>query len=183
MDQSKSSDKAITQTAPPKRSFGVEFFVGLFTMVGVAAAGYLAIGLGDVELFGSDRYEVRAEFDDISGLKAGATVEIAGVQVGNVSGISLKDPMAIITLKLNRDIQIRVDDIASIRTKGIIGDRCIKISRGASTNFVPEGGVIKETESAVDIEDIIGKIVHSVTGESDKPKEKVADTSKETVQD
>lgn len=170
MDQSKSSDKAVSQISLPRRTFTLEFLVGIFTMAGVAAAGYLAVGLGDMELWGSDRYEVLAEFDDISGLKIGASVEIAGVQVGSVSDITLRDPMAVLTLRLDRGIRIRDDDIASIRTKGIIGDRYIKISRGASDMFVDEGGVIKETESAVDIEDIIGKIVHSITGEKDEEK-------------
>jgi phospholipid/cholesterol/gamma-HCH transport system substrate-binding protein len=171
MDQLKSNEQVESPVELPRRSFNLEFFVGLFTMAAVAAAGYLAVGLGEVELFGSNKYEIKAEFDDISGLKNGASVEIAGVQVGLVSDLKLKDPMALVTLRLDPAVRIRDDDIASIRTKGIIGDRYIKISRGASSNFIKEGGVIKETESAVDIEDIIGKLVHSMTGEKeDKQK-------------
>ena len=73
--------------------------------------------------------------------------------------------------------EIRDDDIAMVRTKGIIGDRYIKISRGASERFIPEGGTITETESAVDIEDVIGKIVHAVSGEKSEDKEGSAKTS------
>lgn len=152
----------------PKRSFSLEFIVGIFTMAALAAAGYLAVGLGGVKLFGSNAYVVNAEFDNVSGLKAGATVEVAGVPVGEVSQIVLKDPRAIVVMNLNKGFQIRDDDVAMIRTKGIIGDRYVKISRGASDTFIKENGTMTETESVVDIEDIIGKIVHSLTGDKEE---------------
>jgi len=170
MDQSKSSSSEIAQAGVqlPKRGITIEFMVGLFTMASVAAAGYLAVGLGDLEFGGADKYIVYAEFDNISGLKKGASVEIGGVQIGEVTDLKLKDPVARITLRLDRGVQLRDDDIASIRTKGIIGDRYVKISRGASDNFIPEGGTLVQTESVVDIEDIIGKVVHSLGGDKDE---------------
>jgi phospholipid/cholesterol/gamma-HCH transport system substrate-binding protein len=169
MDQSKFNNSPGTPPlAVPKRSFSLEFFVGLFTAAGVAAAAYLAVGLADLELSSKDTYLIYAEFDNISGLKYGASVEIAGVPIGVVSDISLKDPDARVTLKLNRSIKLKDDDIASIRTKGIIGDRYVKISRGASTDYIPEGGTMTETESVIDIEDVIGKVVHSLGGDKDE---------------
>lgn len=172
MDQLKSNDKPTVkpgeQITLPKRTFSLEFFVGLFTMLGVAACGYLAVGLGDLRLSRSNEYVVYAEFDNISGLKSGASVEIAGVPIGEVSAIDLKDPMARISLRISKTIQLRDDDIASIRTKGIIGDRYVKISRGASSDFINEGGTMTETESVVDIEDVIGKIVHSLSSDKDE---------------
>ena len=74
------------------------------------------------------------------------------------------------TLRINNGIAIHDDDIASIRTKGIIGDRYVKISRGGSDQVISAGGVITETESVVDMEDVIGKIVHSLG--ADKSEEK-----------
>lgn len=139
-------------------------------MAGVAAGGYLAVGLGDIDLDSSNKYQIYAEFDNISGLKNGASVEIAGVQIGEVVDLTLKDPAALVTLNLDRRVKIKDDDIASIRTKGIIGDRYVKISRGASDSYIAEGGTLTETESVVDIEDIIGKIVHNLTGEKDEEK-------------
>ena len=169
MDQSKfNNPHGGSQLAVPKRSFSLEFFVGLFTAAGVAAAAYLAVGLAGLELSSKDTYLLYAEFDNISGLKYGASVEIAGVPIGVVSDISLKDPVARVTLKLNRSIKLKDDDIASIRTKGIIGDRYVKISRGASTDYIPEGGTMTETESVIDIEDVIGKVVHSLGGDKDE---------------
>jgi phospholipid/cholesterol/gamma-HCH transport system substrate-binding protein len=168
MDQSKfNNPQGGAQLAVPKRSFSLEFFVGLFTAAGVAAAAYLAVGLAGLELSSKDTYLVYAEFDNISGLKYGASVEIAGVPIGVVSDISLKDPVARVTLKLNRSIKLKDDDIASIRTKGIIGDRYVKVSRGASTDYIAEGGTMTETESVIDIEDVIGKVVHSLSGDKD----------------
>lgn len=165
MDQSKFNNQGNVPHIPvPKRTISLEFFVGLFAAAGVAAAAYLAVGLAGLELNDSENYTIYAEFDNISGLKYGASVEIAGVPIGVVSDISLNDPVARVSLKLNRSIRIKDDDIASIRTKGIIGDRYVKISRGASDTYVPEGGTLFETESVVDIEDVIGKVVHSLTG-------------------
>ncbi len=179
MDQSKSNNQSTSTNQIEEkiqvRTLTVEFFVGLFTIAGVVAAGYLSIGLGDLKIFTSNQYEVIAEFDNISGLKFGASVEIAGVPVGEVSNINLKDPKALVTLKLARNIKIKDDDIVSIRTKGIIGDRYVKISRGASDMYIGEGGTITETESVVDMEDIIGKIVHNLGNDSDKEE----DNSKE----
>jgi phospholipid/cholesterol/gamma-HCH transport system substrate-binding protein len=184
MDQSKSSDKqseSKIEIPIPKRNFSLEFFVGLFTMVGCAAIGYLAIGLGGIDFGSSNYYIIHAEFDNVSGLKQGASVELAGVQVGSVSELRLKDPMADVVLKLDKGFRIRDDDIASIRTKGIIGDRYVKISRGGSDKYLSDGARMTETESVVDIEDIIGKIVHSLSGDKedkDKDKEKEAPDAK-----
>lgn len=171
MDQSKfSKPDASTQLTVPRRTISLELFVGIFAAAGVAAAAYLAVGLAGLELGEGNNYTIYAEFDNISGLKYGASVEIAGVPIGVVSDIVLKDPAAKVALKLTRAVKIKDDDIASIRTKGIIGDRYVKISRGASDVYIPEGGTMVETESVIDIEDVIGKVVHSLTGEKDEDK-------------
>jgi phospholipid/cholesterol/gamma-HCH transport system substrate-binding protein len=167
MDQSKSnkadtSAQAVPQIALPARSLTLEFWVGVFFLLATACAGYLAVGLGDLRIFESNRYAVVAEFDNVSGLKHGASVEIAGVPIGEVSRIELRDPTALVHLSINNSVQLRDDDIASIRTKGIIGDRYIKVSRGASDTLIQAGGKLTETESVVDFEDIVGKIVHNL---------------------
>ncbi len=163
MDQSKSIKQK--ENKIPRRSFTTEFWVGLFMLISLMGAGYLSLGLGGMEFGGDNYYKIYAEFDNISGLNKGASVEIAGVPIGNVENVSLDDSIAIVELKINKDIKIRTDDIAAIRTKGIIGDRFVKISRGASPDFVKAGDTILETESVVDFEDLIGKIIHSVTGD------------------
>lgn len=170
MDQSKfnSPQGGAPQLAVPKRSFSLEFFVGLFAMAGVGAAAYLAVGLAGLELNSSNNYVVYAEFDNISGLKYGASVELAGVPVGVVSDIVLKSTKAKVSLKLARPFTLKDDDVLSIRTKGIIGDRYVKISPGASDKEIKEGETTTETESVIDIEDVIGKVVHSLSGDKDE---------------
>lgn len=169
MDQSKSIKQKDNRI--PRRTFTTEVWVGFFMLISLLGAGYLSLGLGGMELGSSNHYKIYAEFDNISGLKKGASVEIAGVPIGSVENISLDDSIAIVELKINNDIKIKTDDIATIRTKGIIGDRFVKISRGASDEFVKAGDTLFQTESVVDFEDLIGKIIHSVTSD-DKEDEK-----------
>ena len=159
-------EKVETEIPLPKRGFSLEFLIGLFAIAGVAAAAYLSVGLGGLEMNAGNKYTLFAEFDNIAGLKYGASVEIAGVPVGEVSEIILNDSVAKVALKIDRSVKLHDDDIISIRTKGIIGDRYVKISRGSSEKYLEEGMVIKDnTESVVDFEDVIGKIVHRLGGD------------------
>ena len=136
MDQSKSNEQI------PSRRFNLELWVGLFSIVSLAAMAYLCINLGGMRLWSNDNYTVYAEFDNVSGLKFGASVEIAGVPIGEVSEITLKDPYALVKMSINKNVRLKDDDIASIRTKGIIGDRYVKISRGGSDTEIQDGKTI-----------------------------------------
>jgi len=137
--------------------------VGVFVLVGILCLGYLSVKLGKVELFGGDYYSVAAIFDSVSGLKPGATVEIAGVTVGNVEKISL-DPKqqgrARVQLKMRSTVKLQDDVIASVRTRGIIGDKFILLRPGGSDLLIRPGGIIRETESSVDLEDLLSKYIH-----------------------
>ena len=144
----------------PKKTFTAEFFVGLFAIVGLCCFGYLAVTLAGMKLLNAGYYEVTAEFDSVAGLKLGAPVEIAGVRVGEVASLSLNGTSAEVKMQLRDGIVLRDDDIAAIRTKGIIGDRYIKISPGGSEDAIEPGGSIIDTESAVEFEEIIGKLIH-----------------------
>jgi phospholipid/cholesterol/gamma-HCH transport system substrate-binding protein len=137
-----------------------EIAVGIFVLVGIACLIYLAIHLGEAELF-SRGYKVTADFDNISGLKVGASVEVAGVDVGRVEKISITpDDRARLVLKLEPNLVLKSDTIASIRTKGIIGDKFVKLSMGSSEKTIPPGGKIHDTESAVELEELIAKFIH-----------------------
>lgn len=130
------------------------------------------MGLGGLRLFEGNQYYLNAEFDNVSGLKKGASVEIAGVPVGEVADITLNDPGALVSMRIDKSILIKEDDIFSIRTKGIIGDRFVKISRGGAEVTLEPGATVVETESVVDLEDVIGKIVHSMTKGKEDSDEK-----------
>ena len=137
-----------------------EMIVGLFVLVGIACLGYLAIKLGKLEVFGASGYTIVADFPSVAGLKAGDPVEIAGVKVGRVDALGLsEDDRARLTLRLNEGVKLQEDVIASVRARGLIGDKFVLISPGASDKIIPPGGKIRETESPPDIPDLIGKIV------------------------
>ncbi|GAB4335201.1 MAG: outer membrane lipid asymmetry maintenance protein MlaD [Desulfobulbaceae bacterium] len=137
----------------------VDIVVGIFLVAGFAALGWLALQLGEVPwLTGGRTYEVRAEFDNISGVKSGADVQIAGVKVGAVEGTSLsEDGVAMVTMRIDRSVRIPVDSIASVKSKGIIGDKFIQISLGGDEEVFQPGEIIRDTESAVDIESLISR--------------------------
>ena len=143
------------------QKFNVETAVGLFLVVGFLCFAWLSIRLGEVELFGSDSYTVTARFGSISGLKEGAVVEIAGVQVGKVAKVRL-DPEyyeAVVSMEIQKGLVLQEDSIASIRTAGIIGDRYVKISPGGSPEAIKPGGEITETESAINLEELVSKYI------------------------
>jgi phospholipid/cholesterol/gamma-HCH transport system substrate-binding protein len=166
-------NKSTAQYHAPKKHYGLEFWVGLFAAISLACLAYLAVGLGELEIFSSNKYYVMAEFDNISGVQVGASVEIAGVKIGDVTDIILNTDGTLANVKMHIDsnIKLRDDDIASIRTKGIIGDRYVKVIPGASEDFIPAGGEFSETESVVDIEDLIGKFVHSLGKDKESDQE------------
>jgi len=134
--------------------------VGLFVLVGIACLGYLAIKLGKLEVFGASGYTVIADFPSVAGLKVGDPVEIAGVKVGRVDAMGLsEDDRARLILRLNDGVKLQDDVIASVRARGLIGDKFVLLTPGASDKIIPSGGKIRETESPPDIPDLIGKIV------------------------
>ena len=141
------------------KKINIETGVGIFIIIGLLSLGYLSVNLGDVKLFGSDQYPVTARFANVSGLKAGATVEVAGVEIGKVSGIILEDYEAVVGMMIDPDIKIQEDAIASIRTQGIIGDKYIKIKTGGADEFIEVNGEILETESALELEELISKYI------------------------
>lgn len=147
----------------PKRGFMLEFLVGIFTIMGSLCFAYLAVNIAQIKFFRSGGKQIKAEFSNVSGLKSGAPVEIAGVQVGEVSKIALSGTSALLTLDIEDGVELRDDDIASIRTKGIIGDRYVKIIPGNSDKLIGAGQSIGDTESAVDLEEIIGKLIHQMS--------------------
>lgn len=140
----------------------LELIVGIFMLAGIVCLGYLSIKLGRMELMGGQYYPVTAEFDSVSGLKKGATIEIAGVEVGKVERIDLNQETdrALVQLSIKEGVKLEDDVIAGIRTKGIIGDKFIKLKPGGGDRPIPPGGKIRETESALDLEELLSKFIH-----------------------
>ena len=145
-----------------KKKANIETIVGIFVLIGMLSLAYLSIKLGKMEFFGGDNYEVFAEFNSVSGLKSGASVEIAGVEVGRVGRIGLdpKSQMAKAALRIRTGTNLSDDVIASVRTRGIIGDKFILLQPGGSGRMLAAGSRIRETESALDLEEMLSKYIH-----------------------
>lgn len=137
----------------------VEVTVGSFMIIGFLALVYLALNLGEIGWLDRGRtYTVNAEFDNVSGVKRGASVQVAGVIVGEVSNIMLnEDNLAELSLRIDKSLQIPTDSIVSVKSHGIIGDKYIQITLGGSLDYFSEDEVIIDTESAIDIESLISR--------------------------
>lgn len=153
----------------------LELLVGSFVLLGLAAIAYLAIKLGSGSSVGGDSYKLEARFDNASGLNVGGSVHVAGVPVGRVESIRVEpaDFSAIVTISVLSGLHLPTDSMASIKTTGLIGDKYIALSPGADTASLKPGERITMTESAVDIESLIGKMAFgSLEKEKDSDKGK-----------
>ena len=144
----------------------MEIFVGLFLVTGFAALGWLALQLGEIPWLNSSRtYMLNAEFNNVSGVKVGADIQIAGVTVGKVREMRLNDQqLAEISMQLDKEVSVPVDSIASVKSQGIIGDKYIQITLGGDETAYKPGESIVDTESSVDLESLISKFAFGQVG-------------------
>jgi len=142
------------------KKFDLEITVGFFLLLGILSLAYISINLGKLEIVGRNAYIVYAEFEKAGGIKPKAVVEIAGVEIGTVKSVRItKDYRALLAIEIDKNIKLQEDVIASIKTKGLIGEQYVQISPGGSEKMIQNGGTIRETESAIDIEELISKYV------------------------
>jgi len=143
------------------KKINLEMIVGVFLLAGFISFAWLAVKMGDINPFANETYPVTARFTSISGLKAGSTIELAGVIVGKVSSIELDtgDYEAVVHLSIDKQVELQDDSIASIRTAGIIGDKYIKLSPGGSDIILEAGDEIEETEPAISLEELVSKYI------------------------
>jgi phospholipid/cholesterol/gamma-HCH transport system substrate-binding protein len=141
------------------RKFDLELAVGIFMIAGMVCLAYLTIKLGQLEVLGDKGYEIQAVFSSSGGLKTGSSVVIAGVEVGRVKKVILDDYQARVTMSLPLEVKIQEDAIASIKTKGLIGEKYVEISPGGLDENLEPGGVIRDTQPPIDIEQLISKYV------------------------
>jgi phospholipid/cholesterol/gamma-HCH transport system substrate-binding protein len=141
------------------KRFNLEVIVGLFVILGLCALAYLSVRLGQLQIGQGNTYDLTAVFPTVAGLREGATVEIAGVQVGRVQDIQLADYAAAVTLRIEKQVQLQEDAIASIRTRGLIGEKYVRVSPGGSERLLTAGGRLREVEPPIDIETLIGHFI------------------------
>lgn len=137
----------------------VDLAVGVFVLLGILALGWLSIKLGKVDLVGGKNYTVSADFPSAGGLKNGSSIEIAGVEIGRVSAVQLANYQARVVMSIRNDVKLTEDSIASIKTRGLIGEKFINLSPGGSDRVIKPGGKIIEVEPPIDLEELLSKYV------------------------
>ena len=141
------------------KKFDLELIVGIFVLAGILCLGYLSIKLAKKEIFNDDNYELYAIFTDAGGLKVGSSVLVAGMEVGRVKSITMEDYEAKIVITLPKSLKVQEDAIASIKTRGLIGEKFLTISPGGSDVLLSSGDRIRDTTPPVDIEELISNYV------------------------
>lgn len=134
-----------------------EILVGAFMMLGIAALAYLSISIGGLEVVAPERYVVRARFESVGDLKPGAPIRLAGVKVGQVASVELKDYLAETHLAIGRSLQLPKDTVASIRSEGLLGDTYVALTPGGALENLREGALLTHTESAIDLSDLLAR--------------------------
>lgn len=139
-----------------------DLIVGLFVLAGLGAIAYLSMNVGGFSLRTRGGLLVFGAFDETGGLKARAPVVIAGVKVGQVDSITLDQNFrARVQLDLDPSLKLPIDTSASIVTAGLLGDRYVSLQLGGEEGYLKSGDEITITESAVILERMIGKLIHS----------------------
>ena len=143
------------------KKYALETYVGIFVLIGLICVAYLTVKLGKFEVLGGDYYVLKARFASVSGLKQGSSVEMAGGQIGTVDRIRINTELQVaeVELKIRKDIALSEDTIASIKTNGLIGDKYVRITPGGSEEVLGDGDRIMETESAIDLEELISQYI------------------------
>jgi phospholipid/cholesterol/gamma-HCH transport system substrate-binding protein len=147
----------------------LDFWVGAFVLAGIVALVILALKVGNLSTYNvSDTYELQAYFDNIGGLKPKASIKSAGVLVGRVTGITLDTSRyeAKVTMSIDKRYQFPKDTYANILTSGLLGEQYIGLAPGGDTDMLKGGETIKQTQSAIVLEDLISKFLYSKASDS-----------------
>jgi phospholipid/cholesterol/gamma-HCH transport system substrate-binding protein len=152
---------------------GIETLVGLFVLLGMLAVVFLALQAANLAtLTRGDTYAVTARFDNIGGLKVRAPVKSAGVTVGRVVSISLDTGtfQGLVTMEIEKRFSFPKDTSASILTAGLLGDQYIGLNPGGDDNDLAQGDVIRMTQSAVVLENLIGQFLFKQAADTAESK-------------
>lgn len=160
-----------------------ELLVGLFLLAVFCMLGYFSMQMGKVQ-FGSNGYNIYADFSTAGGLQEGALVELAGVEIGRVEAIQLAEYKARVTFTIDGTISLQEDAQAAIKTKGLIGERYVEITPGLSQTTLPSLGKIGNTQDPIDIQELIGEFIFGgIGGRDNSERAEPATNQKDTRSD
>lgn len=151
----------------------LDLWVGIFAVIGIGAMLFLSLKVANLASFtNSDSYQLKAEFDNIGGLKVRAPVKSAGVVVGRVGEIRFDNETfeAVVTMNIDSRYQFPKDTSAKILTSGLLGEQYIGLAAGGDSVNLKSGDTIKLTQSAVVLENLIGQFLYNKAAEGDAKK-------------
>jgi len=156
-----------------RQSRAIDVSTGLFVLLGFAAIMFLVTQITNRDVaWGEKAYRLKAQFENVGGLKAGAPVSMAGVTIGRVESIGYDMNLfkAVVTLRIDaRYDQIPNDSDASIFTAGLLGGQYIGITPGSSEEPYRDGDSVEFVQDAIVLENLISKYLFSQAGKSDAP--------------
>ena len=151
----------------------LDLWVGVFVVIGMAALLFLSLKVANLTSFSAaEAYTVKADFDNIGGLKVRAPVKSSGVVVGRVAEIRFDNEVfkAQVTLNVDSRFQFPKDSSASILTSGLLGDQYVGLTAGGDSNNFKGGETIRITQSAVVLENLISQFLFSKAADSSDKK-------------
>jgi phospholipid/cholesterol/gamma-HCH transport system substrate-binding protein len=141
------------------QKYTMETTVGIFLVIGLLLIGFMTVNLGHVSFLSDNAYPLSASFTTVTGLRAGSPVYMLGIEVGKVGKLTMdqKSQKAAVEIRIQNGVKVYDDAIASIKTEGLIGDMYLSIEPGGAGTLLPPGGIITETQPALDIAALISK--------------------------
>jgi len=155
------------------RKSAIDIWVGIFVAIGLLAALFLALKVGNMNAVSfAPTYTISARFDNIGGLKPRAPVKSAGVVVGRISSISFDDKtyQATVSMTIEDAYQFPVDSSAKILTSGLLGEQYIGLEAGGSDTMLVSGGKLTQTQSAIVLENLISQFLYNKAADSGQEK-------------
>ncbi|WP_075879127.1 outer membrane lipid asymmetry maintenance protein MlaD [Vreelandella massiliensis] len=150
-----------------KRSKTMEFGVGLFMLAGIVGLVFLGLRVSGLSLSApTETFRLEANFANIGSLKPRARVTMAGVTVGRVESIELDtewfDARVVMSLDSKLEGELSRDSTAAILTAGLLGEQYVGLSTGGDPEVLENGDTIRDTQSALVLEELIQQFVSSM---------------------
>ena len=141
------------------KKYSKETVVGIFVVIGLLCITYMAVNLGNVGFIGENAYSLYGKFNTVTGLREGNPVNMLGLEVGRVQKFTMdqENQQVVVEFKIDKNIEVYDDAIASIKTEGLIGDKFVAIDPGGGGDLLENGDIITDTNSPTDIMDLISK--------------------------
>ena len=148
----------------------MDFWVGLFVIMGIAALMILSLKVGNLNVYNpAQNYVISGNFENIGGLKVRAPVKSAGVVVGRVTDIQFSTQTydAVVTMSMDSRFSFPKDTFASILTSGLLGEQYIGLAAGGDESKLKDGDKIIKTNSAMVLEELIGRFLFDKAAKDD----------------